>query len=389
MNDFPIGERESQELEFKGRDVLADLSRIARETVGMLNATGGVIWIGIGESSGLATAIEPIEDSGSACRRLQDHLVDTIEPSPTAGEVAVDAIQLGSGLDGGVLRLRVTPDPARSPYAYIRGGGRFFVTRISDRLRMMSREEVLGRSGQAPVESALERAERELERKRAEAQAAYRGYLWLYLLPMQRMNLRFSRAELESRLRERSWTGDRPYGYRFSVGPSPVITSEKLQLGSVAGRYTTVSSTGIVQFTVPLADHLQFGERRNELNPGALIELPASILRLTSRLYRDCAPERPASGIVGDIAMFGVDGWSLRPGSLSSVSLSLEDPVRFTQGHDLVSEPPLSFSVEDILQRPGHCAFRLIRRVYAGFGLGEEEMPPEFDRETGQIGGLG
>lgn len=379
----PIGKHEDQGLEFKGAGALAEPAIIARAVVAMLNAAGGEIWIGIGEKAGRADVLDPIEDAINEGRRLQDQLLDVIEPSPIAAEVSVEPVPLEEEGGPAILRVTVKPHEERRPYAYLNKGGRHFVVRVNDRLRPMAREEIFRLHGSAD-RSRAERDEcrRALIYRRDEKQRTARGYMWLYLLPAGEMELDLGSEDLESKLSDRSWTGDRPMGYRFHSGSNPRITSEGLILGSPSGKFTDVSSNGRVEFTVPL-DAIRYEGRDQELNPGSLIELPASVMRLASSLYRGYS-RTPAERLLADLAIFGAEGWRLRPGSLSDVWSHAEEPVPLDRT-DLVSESPMVFSMDEFLKRTGHCAFRLIRRVYAGFGFGEKQMPPEFDRETGRF----
>jgi len=81
---IPLGKREGEKLELKGPD-----SRpidIAREVVAFLNAEGGELWWGVKETDGRSAATEPFQDGDARKRDLQNHLIDTLEPSPTIPE---------------------------------------------------------------------------------------------------------------------------------------------------------------------------------------------------------------------------------------------------------------------------------------------------------------
>jgi hypothetical protein len=57
---IPLGETESQKLEFKGKDALKHLPNVSRAVVAMLNTAGGDIWIGLGEEQGRAVRVDAI-----------------------------------------------------------------------------------------------------------------------------------------------------------------------------------------------------------------------------------------------------------------------------------------------------------------------------------------
>jgi predicted HTH transcriptional regulator len=110
MSDgIPLGQRESQRLEFKGADALKDPEKIAREVVAMLNAEGGEIWVGLREEEGRAVAVEAIPNAEAEGRRLLDYLVDTVEPPLRGNEVDVKPQNEGEGT---VLRVVAAPEPA-------------------------------------------------------------------------------------------------------------------------------------------------------------------------------------------------------------------------------------------------------------------------------------
>jgi hypothetical protein len=66
---IPLGERESQKLEFKSSAILEQPDKIAKEVVAMLNAEGGEVWIGIREDEARAVECEPIRNAESAADR--------------------------------------------------------------------------------------------------------------------------------------------------------------------------------------------------------------------------------------------------------------------------------------------------------------------------------
>jgi hypothetical protein len=80
----PIGACEDHRTEFKRQDALRKLEPISHAVVSMLNAAGGNVWIGVIEQDERWVGVEPIADAENEARRLQDHLIATIEPSPSA-----------------------------------------------------------------------------------------------------------------------------------------------------------------------------------------------------------------------------------------------------------------------------------------------------------------
>ncbi|MGH7341693.1 MAG: AlbA family DNA-binding domain-containing protein, partial [Candidatus Rokuibacteriota bacterium] len=140
-----LGKREDLHREFKSARSLAEPETIAREVVGMLNAEGGRIWIGIeDDKEGAAAAVEPVADAEREKGRLLDYLVETLDPTPTSAEVTIDVRSLGKD-DRGLLEIRVQPPPKdspRLPVAFLKRGGRHYLRRIDARNHPMSRDEI-------------------------------------------------------------------------------------------------------------------------------------------------------------------------------------------------------------------------------------------------------
>ena len=134
----PWGTRENERLEFKASEVLrspAGRRKLMEEVVGMLNARGGRILIGVREQDSIAAALDPIAEVE---RNLYDHsmrdlLVDAIEPR----------VRWLHALDGFVLELDVRlPQEERRPFCRLSGKDRRYLVRVGDRLRPMKYAEL-------------------------------------------------------------------------------------------------------------------------------------------------------------------------------------------------------------------------------------------------------
>ena len=119
---IPLGKKENLHQEFKGREALKRPDVIAREVVAMLNAQGGVVWVGLRAECDRAVQVEPVLRAERERRRLRDYLVDTIEPSPAGDEVAVDVVAADRGE---ILHIEARPKPDRLPLLLLwRGAAR-------------------------------------------------------------------------------------------------------------------------------------------------------------------------------------------------------------------------------------------------------------------------
>ncbi len=393
----PLGQRESQTLEFKGEAALQDLSTIARGVVAMLNSTGGKVWVGVREQDQVAVQLEPITDVEDKIRRLHDHLIDTIEPSPAEDEVAVQRAE------GDVIRIDVRPHRTQKPYAYSRSSGRLFVTRVGNRLRPLAREEVAdlfrgsgdaGTSGKK-TRSIIEKVNADLQQAVEKVPNAHHDLFWLRLQPIDDLELDFARlrrSELltdPARAQVEGFTGNFTNAYVLG-GRAPQLVGGNLTVGKEGVYWLAVQRDGGLLFTAPLASFganpIQPGEPL--LHPLYLLEYSVSMLRLVAAMNAAHEiwklPERLPSAYVAHMALFGLGGWSLLPGTPGTVSYSGRSVGGQFAGDDLILDKPLVFSAEEIHDAADRCAFRLVARVYASFGFLEDAIPRQFDRKAGQ-----
>lgn len=379
---IPLGEPETERREFKGRDALRHLPNVSREVVGMLNSAGGDIWVGLAEDHGRAAGIETIENAAREVNRLRDHLVDAIEPSPTSREVVVEQISHRDMTH--VLKIHVNPTPGRGPYALREGTARHFIKRVHDRLRPMSREEIFHLTGH------LDKAHGIALRKMASAreQQQNKKVFWLRIQPIGEAELRLAKDyreyfvnPLKTGNRISGWNFVDPYGH-FEARPDLVRKGRK---GETC---VEIFRDGAVQLTMPTINLYWkttgwLGDAQpNEIWPYTLLEFPASIFRLASTIYRE--HKFDAQEALADLALFGVRGWTLRPFSPVSFGYKLAKPQPFDKD-EIIAPEPLGLSLTEVEEAPDRCAFRLVRRIYEAFGLFEEEMPTEFDRDSGRL----
>ncbi len=417
--DAPIGMREDQRLEFKGRASLDNLDKIVREAVAMLNAEGGEIWVGVREEQEIAVAIEGVDEPDLQRGRLRDALTDLIDPPPTADEVKVEIV----GKEIKTLRVRVSPHPGHRPYALRRGHRLEFPIRYDDRLRPMTRTEIeeaftaelrqtAGRSRAvepAPAERSL-LADRELVlRQRATS-------LWLGIEPaLPSGPLDFADLLGSGLLDEPTLIGDRRAGiniYLTRLGslrdePSQRQERDWLKVGTGSPFQLNIGRTGALRSTVrfdehpfafpPEPDGSPFPELREAhlLNPKALLEYPTSFFRFWKALVnRDFLPGEPDERVFASLALVNLEGWYLRPGPNHPawnypLGLRLPPPALqqrprpFTEGRSFVG-PVLRLQRSEILASPDRCAFRLAEPVFAAFGWLPDEIP-FFDRVAGRL----
>lgn len=390
MTEIPLGQLENQRLEFKSAGVLDSPEKIAREVVGMLNAEGGEVWVGLREEDGRAMEIEPISDAESAKDRLHDHLVDTLEPAPTGEEVVMEAVELaGNGENGSILRIIAQPLPNRRPYAWVRNGGWNFPIRIGARLRPMSREEVQRNFSNGSTGTADNRAKAKktlIDLQRQTLDAGVEG-LWIAVVPAPETTLDIHSLRKSDLLIEPRETGNRRAGATFVASHRPEIRPDGL-------RWRNAETWGVVEAEL----WEEIGSARffagieelapsDELDPYALVEYPVSAFRILAEVYKAYESHMPFfEELLADLAILGVGGRGLRPGSPGSFRHgSQREPWTLHEGPDFLLKSPAIFTREEVIREPDRCALRLLRKVYQGFGLPQEDMPVEFNQNIGRL----
>ncbi len=399
MIEIPLGKRESLRLEFKAAEALKEPEKIAREVVGMLNAEGGEVWIGLREEDGAAVAVEEIPDPEVSRQSLRDFLVDTLEPSPSPQELDLDLV---SSTKGSVLRLSIKPDPSRKPYALLRKTGRSFWIRIADRLRVMDREEIRESFlGSKPDEGELRRAEETLKSEfdalQREASRDRIGVFWLRILPVPPFSLNLDALREGNLLLDPRESENRRTGKTFfQAGGRPHLQPGRLTLGeSDEAAFSMYRHEGL-KLRLPL-DKFHAGHEPPVEKPLywlSLVEIPVSVFRLLSKMLKVEAywEERPASNtrFLCSIALLGLEGWTLRPLSPRTYQANewmeyLRHEPRPSSDRDFVLANPLSFKMSELRDHPDRCGFRLVSRVYEAFGFGLNETPREFDQQIGRL----
>jgi len=382
-----LGRREDQHLELKSKGALDEPSNIARAVVGMLNAGGGEIWIGVEEADGVAVAIEPVQDPGREEGRLRDYLVDVVDPSPTADEVSIEPMPVGA--DPALLVVKVKPaggPMGRKPYALRKGGGWHFLRRMGSRNHSMSRLEIFGEAVRRGDDPAVEDAIRGLEEARKRVQNEGKTGLWLGLQPAPTLHLDTQEDRFQQMVLDPSATANRRAGWHFARSSSqPKLTKEGIEWGirsEVTGDEISrveVRGSGAAYFWVALEELHWKGEPR-EIWPTKLLEYPISAFRI-ARVAYDGHLE-PEDWVAADLALLGVGGWGLRKGTPGDFFLA--NQLARLEEADLTWEPVV-FAFHEIDEAPDRCGYRLVRRVYQAFGLRETAMPRQYDPENGRL----
>lgn len=386
--EIPLGKPETDRLELKGAKALENLRSLARAVVALLNAKGGQLWIGLAEHEGVASAAEPIAGLRGQMVRLQDGLIDLVEPSPIVGEeIDIVPIPLPEGADEGLLRVDVKRG-RRGPYAFLDGMLRGYVVRSGSRVRPMTREELRSAFSGKRQEDLREELSAALSQElKKSAESGLRG-LELLIQPAlpDGVELPLDPKALLNVFRDATETGNRSIGWTFADSSGELRPAKGGGLAFLSGGQLdrlVVQRRGFVRYREPL-ERLFWKGNPKEIWPYALAEFPTSVLRLARRLYSSVDESvDPDAPVAAALSLFGIRGWTLRPHSPRAFGYQFREASPFDE--DAIVPEPLIFSWKDVQSSPDRCGFRLLVRIYEGFGYFEDAVPAEFSRETGAL----
>lgn len=392
--EIPLGRAADQKLELKAAASLKRPERIGREVVGMLNGEGGEVWIGLRVEESRAVQIEPIPDAEREAKHLLDFLVDSLSPPVSPREVTVDVVAIpavrasGERPGDGLLRIAVTADAAKRPYALASTCGWLFVTRIDEHLRPMTREEVFG--AEAKERDVAAAVEGRVLAARDRALEDRHPRLWIVIEPSADLGLDLDgsfHAELEELLEEPARTGNRRGGFHFArTAQRPALQGDRIRWGHDIPQFdirqtAEITRSGRLICEVSLRRLVR--KALGELGPVPLFEFPASALRIAAAIYRGRI--EGSCPVAVDLAVIGARGWTLRPGAPGPF-WSADDAVSYEESDDILAARPLILRADEVLGGPDACAFRLVRRVYAFFDLRQDDiLPGVYDRASGRL----
>jgi len=269
--------------------------------------------------------------------------------------------------------------------------------RVDDRLNEMTREqlrEAFAKGGEDAGHdlSALKATLRE----RLKGEALKSDQLWLGLVPTEKLTIDF--ADESTKQLFRTWfaepnaTGNRRGGWNFvSDLRSPSFKGDRVQHGEDTDLIkTTISERGEVTFMVELSAlaNLKYTPQQllspQSFAPYALLEYPASVFRLMSKLLLQFGKNLADAKVLAAFSMKGIRGWTLAPGSP-------REPIRWpapkTINQDVLALDPerLELDAQMVAEHPDRCTLRLIRLVYGELGFEDDAIPSDFDQKQGVL----
>ena len=384
----PIGACEDQHNEFKRAEALRKLEPISHAVTSMLNASGGNVWIGVIEQDERWTGVEAIASVEIEARRVEDHLMAAIEPSPQGDEVRVEPVEVAAGQSILVVRIK---GGKRGPYAQLKGGGRHFALRVGGRSRPMTHSELVeafARRADAS-DSLRERSEQAWADETWEAQKQGLRELWVRIAfdpPLGLPADRVTRDRLTEWLRDPLLTGNRSMGWNFT-SPYEAFSplSRRRKRGFKAGGPSEATWLEIfddeVTFRAPLG-RLEHGSS-GEIYPYALVEFPVSVVRLAGVLYREFSSGSQGRVLI-DTGLIGASGLRLRPGSPGSLSYEIHAAPLIED--DSIRTEPHQDDLASLLESPDALAWRALTALYFALGLMPDRMPLDvYDERLGKI----
>jgi hypothetical protein len=379
--DIPVGQLEGQRLEFKSAAALLQPASIVREVVGMLNSEGGEVWIGLRDEGGRAIAVDLIPAVERERGRLLDSLVDSLSPRPGHQEVTVEAVSFPESGDGGLLRIHVVPKQQRRPYAQVKGASFTFVVRVGSRLRPMEREEILGEGGTGEeklLHSERARISREADAVRGSGESG----LWLRVQPVPKLDIDPADGIFSELASDPHRSGNRRFRSFAISRKLPTVRLDHVEWGMEKSLAVRFDADGGATFmlALDLVSMRTESDDPMELDPLRLAEYSVSGLRIARSVYDHFGLPLDAQVLV-ELALLGRGNFLLRPGSPGPF-FSHGEPADLQEADAAAG---LSFSADEFLDNPDHCGFRLLSLIYQAFGIREEDMPQEFDRQTGRL----
>jgi hypothetical protein len=411
----PLGQLEDQRLEFKSAKEIDALSRsksdLGRTVVAMLNANGGVVWIGLAERDGRAADVENIANPSRARDAVENHLSSTIDPRLMPDEAIVEPVTFDSKT---ILRVLVK-EGRNKPYAFDRQRSPYYI-RVGSRIRGMTREEL--REAFSVAESsdlaALEAAKEKLRDRTAELKRKPDRLFWIGLIAVygkEDWKIGFDVEAVKERklITDARATGSRQGSVLATDRIDLATTQHSLSISNPNWGYLEVERAGRLEQGLPI-ERLWDRTFRNSgeeatglLHPIAWIENLAFPLRLAGAILAHSAfrvrgsKRLPLSvedlaqvEVAVSVAMLHATGVRMRPHSPDKIGyLAAEERVLPTnEGHWHTEEV---FSGSDLAANPDRCAFQLTKNFYTEFQFspldvrGGDGIPLQFDRVSGRL----
>jgi len=380
-----LGRKEDECLELKRWEV--EDEKVLRVVVGMLNARGGEIFLGVEEEGGVAVRIQEVREPERRVRSLLDAILDRVSPPPE--DLDVETVEVEARR---ILRIRVgkaAGGPA--PTALRKGPYLGFFRRTGDRQVALGRDELV-REPHSPVDRLDEiRKEIDSSFRELEVAAGDGGLFRLLAKPVRAPDAVVPELDwIRKVLEEPSAVGSRPGTFHclpvWHWAP-PEARSRSIRgegsrpIGWQSGwadparNHLRVLRDGAVEFRTGIESTLlrpAASGRETVLDPAALVGFTASFFRIAGRLL-ERAGGIAAYATVAEMA--GLPRVRLRPFRHDSVYYSGERDERGGADGSTVRTGLVRIEASKIRDVPDRAARRLLVELYGCFERWPEEIP--------------
>ncbi|KAA3611521.1 MAG: ATP-binding protein [Planctomycetota bacterium] len=384
-----LGRREDQRLEFKAGQILRSREgrrKLVREVVAMLNAGGGLIYVGIGERGSIATVFRPLLEMDRPHEdALRDGLIDLIEPRIRNEEVQLAWLD---ATEGQVLEIKVRPrSPSPHPPFCIRQGeNRKYLVRVHDRMRIMTYLQLAGATdeGMARRESWFAETCKEVADWFPEPEPALLLTLGLqgdfddetFELPDNAPDL--LNAPSADLLANGGWPANseespqaRWYkGRRFLLAGNSEQGYRRLRVDR-QGRLGFTTRLQHLQVNVPEDLFRLRPKSQGMIHPRALVETVVSAVRMGRMLWHD---HLESADVHAHLDLFGAENWLLPPTLPGTQDWKEVASWKFSE-EPAIRIGPMRRRAESFDRNPDELSLHLLQELYSEFDYMPEQVP--------------
>jgi len=319
-----------------------DKRSLAADIAAFANTTGGVILLGVRESSGVAIQLAPVAFSDAEELRMRQIIASIVAPMPL---IALRRVQSGESADQGVWLLAVPKSP-HAPHAVRVSDGLRYYRRDGNRNRPLSESEVADayRDRFRTAQAQLQRVHEVHEDGVSWLDMADSAWLTITLVPNVPATTPINeRARTSADRWSRSYAdghrADAPFRHtpRAGVGIRRLTFRDSSERGKAKGAYGELHEDGAMFAATQVDWLIKSDQKRFELEDESIVLAALGLLRFSV----ECSMLR--AGTHGDAVLFA---------SLQALNVEGQFTVPMALGHrrrELWLEGPGSI---DVFQAP-------------------------------------
>lgn len=388
--DEILGRKEGQRLEFKRAAIAENSDAVIRAVVGMLNATGGRIVIGVMEANGVGHSLESVPEVAKLEDSLRNRLLDTVHPRDDLSRlVSFSTPQV----EGKTLLVLDVKRSQGIPRVFSKGGAFYPLKRFDNRLRTMTYEQLVAliRKNTSANTTRLDERFDELVTLFRKERGAARGY-WLGLAldaPAKDCVVPLENREVSERvsaelmnptnvnIRRAGWTWYS--GMLNTAKVSARMRLDRIECGRSDPPYKLLRlyRDGTLTLTECLEGNLQLDNVKRKDGAVVLMEMifleyTLSLFRLAAWYWRENGAHVRNCPARAEV-LFEPSENTCLPSGQGGLYYQYDRLPR-------IEDETISFDVPyptamEIIQRPDAAAFRVIERFYAAYGHSSDKVP--------------